>query len=99
MIEKIPEVGGAISIADYIKLMNLAMFGGDPKAFKIPAIALFGPIHPDWSVEKNDDVIVKIYRKVACSPCNKKICNKKNYLARPFRRNQKTTMARNLANA
>lgn len=35
-LRALPEVGYVVSLADYVKRLNWAMYGGDPRAFRVP---------------------------------------------------------------
>ncbi len=42
-------------------------------AFNVPTVALFGPIHPAWSVNYNPRE-TQLYLDLPCSPCNEHRC-------------------------
>jgi heptosyltransferase-2 len=42
-------------------------------AFEVPTVALFGPIHPAWSINYNAKE-TQLYLDLACSPCNEQLC-------------------------
>lgn len=42
-------------------------------AFQVPTVALFGPIHPAWSVNYNRHES-QLYLQLPCSPCNEQRC-------------------------
>jgi len=43
------------------------------KAFDVPAVTIFGPMHPDWTATKHrDECVVRI--DVDCGPCQQRVC-------------------------
>lgn len=42
-------------------------------AFHVPTVAMFGPIHPKWSVNYND-CETGLFLELPCSPCNQHQC-------------------------
>ena len=42
-------------------------------AFQVPTVAMFGPIHPAWSINYNPRE-TQLYLELPCSPCNEHRC-------------------------
>jgi heptosyltransferase-2 len=42
-------------------------------AFRVPTVAMFGPIHPKWSVNYNARE-TELFLGLPCSPCNQHQC-------------------------